>query len=603
MTTDNDTLLEYYQRELFYLRQAGADFAGLYPKVAARLQLGPDGTSDPHVERLIESFAYLTARVQRSIDGEFPRLTEALLGILHPQLAAQIPARGIARFTTEAPSSSGIVLPRGLGVAALTDDYLRCRFRTCFETTIWPITLATPDHVSTDQWSFLDREDAASAIRLSLQAPAETWAALAGRSLRFYLGGAASNALRLTDALLGNCQRIAFVAGDGTHHVTPSGHSLRQAGFAEDEAVLPDFANAHPGYRLLQEYFAFPEKFRFFDLMIPDLAAFPGLAQSASLDVLFILPETNRGAFALSADSFQLGCTPVINLFNHLADPIRLDWRRGEYRVVPDARLERVLEVHSITKVQSNAPVGERRVEYAPYFSVDHGIDRDLPTRFWMQRRLPTDRGDTPGADTWLSFVDLSLTPASPAETTVQVHTMCTNRSLAEQIPAGAALEPEQPASGATGILIGRPTPPRAAPIGGDTAWRVVSQLSLNYLSLTDGPGALAALQEILRLHAPSGDAASEQQIIGLKGLSCRQIVRRIGEGVRMAPVQGLAIEVTVDERNFAGGSALLFAGVLEQFFRLYVSMNTFTELSVRSVQRREVWRRWPAHPGTALRT
>jgi type VI secretion system protein ImpG len=152
-------------------------------------------------------------------------------------------------------------------------------------------------------------------------------------------------------------------------------------------------------------------------------------------------------------------------------------------------------------------------------------------------------------------------------------------------------------------MLIGRPTPPRAAPIGGDTAWRVVSQLSLNYLSLTDGPAALGALQEILRLHAPSGDAASEQQIIGLKGLECRQIVRRIGHGVRMAPVQGLAIELSVDERHFAGGSALLFASVLEQFFRLYASMNTFTELSVRSVQRREVWRRWPRHLGTALRT
>jgi type VI secretion system protein ImpG len=603
MTTDNDTLLDYYQRELFYLRQAGADFADLYPKVASRLQLGPDGTSDPHVERLIESFAYLTARVQRSIDGEFPRLTEGLLGILHPQLAAQIPAMGIARFTTEAPSAAGIVLPRGLGVSAITADYLRCRFRTCFSTTIWPITVAVPDHVSTDQWSFLDREDAASAIRLTLQAPPETWAALAGQRLRLYLGGAATNALRLTDALLGSCHRVAFVAGDGGHHVASAEHVLQQAGFADDEAVLPDFANGHPAYRLLQEYFAFPEKFRFFDLTIPDIAALPGLAEAGVLDVLFVLPEANRGAFALSAESFQLGCTPVINLFNHLADPVRLDWRRGEYRIVPDARLERVMEVHSITRVQSNAVVGERRVEYAPYFSVDHGIDRDVPTRFWMQRRLPNDRSDTPGSDTWLSFVDLSLTPASPAETTVLVHTMCTNRILPEQIPAGATLEPEQPASGARGVLIGRPTPPRAAPIGGDTAWRVVSQLSLNYLSLTDGPTALAALQEILRLHAPSGDAASEQQIIGLKGLVCRQIVRRIGLGVRMAPVQGLAIELSVDERNFAGGSALLFASVLEQFFRLYVSMNTFTELSVRSVQRREVWRRWPAHPGMAPRT
>jgi type VI secretion system protein ImpG len=602
MITDRDELLTYYQRELLYFRDAGADFARAYPRIASRLRLGPEGTQDPHVERLIEAFAYLTARVQRSIDADFPRLTDALLGLLHPQLAAPVPAMAIASFRTETPPPTGAVLPRGLAVAATTGDDLRCRFRTCYQTTLWPLTLDQPEHLATGHWDFLDREPASSAIQLTLRGPPLTFAALGGQALRLYLGGPTGAVHRLADALLGACERVVFLTADGQKIILPAREVLRQAGFADDEAVLPDTPQGHPAYRLLREYFMFPEKFRFFDLLIPPVARLPGLGETETLRVLFLLPDSPRGGFALSRDSFQTGCTPVANLFPHVADPIRLDYRRAEYRVTPDARLARVMEVHSITGVHANAAAGEPRIEYMPYFSVNHATETDPPRGFWLTRRLPTGRPDSPGADTWISFVDLSLRPTSPDAQTVLVHTLCTNRLLPEQLPAGAALEPEQPASGARGVLITAPTPPRPAPSAGETPWRLVSQLSLNYLSLTDGPAALEALREILRLHAPALDAASEQQIMGLRELHCRPVVRRIGEGARMAPVRGIAIDLRVDERHFAGGSALLFASVLERFFALYVSLNTFTELALGSVQRRGVWHQWRPRPGEAIR-
>jgi type VI secretion system protein ImpG len=602
MTADRDELLEYYQRELSYLRSAGADFARAYPRIASRLQLGPEGTPDPHVERLIESFAYLTARVQRSTDSDFPRLTDALLGLLHPQLASSVPAMAIARFSAEAPPPTGAVLPRGLAVAALTNDDLRCRFRTCYKTTLWPIRLDPPGHLATGHWNFLDRETAVSAIQLTFRGPPASFAALAGGELRLFLGGTTGTVHRLCDTLLGACDRVVFIAANGQRVILPAADALCQVGFESDEAVMPDTAQGHPAYRLLREYFSFPEKFRFLDLAIPPEARLPGLSASDQLQVLFLLPETPRGGFALSGDSFQLGCTPVVNLFPQVADPIRLDYRHGEYRVIPDARLERVMEIHSVLAVHGSLAHGERRTEYAPYFSVNHATEDRLPQSFWMARRLPTGRADTPGMDTWLSFVDLSLEPSSPDAQTVFVQTLCTNRLLPEQLPAGAGLEPEQPASGARGVLITPPTPPRPAPAAGETPWRLVSQLSLNYLSLTDGPAALDAFREILRLYAPALDAASEQQIVGLRELSCRSVVRRIGEGVRMAPVHGLAIGLRVDERHFAGGSALLLASVLERFFALYVSLNTFTELSLGSIQRRGIWHAWAPRLGEASR-
>jgi type VI secretion system protein ImpG len=508
----------------------------------------------------------------------------------------------IARFRAEAPTPTGIILPRGLIVAAETADELRCRFRTSYETTLWPLRLDVPAHQSIDKWDFLDRDTAFSAIQLVLNGPAPSFAALAGQSLRVFLGGSPGSAQKLADVLLGGCDRVAVVAADGTSAIVPIAEALRPVGFADEEAVLPDTAQGHPAYRLLQEYFTFPEKFRFFDLCIPSTGRLPGVAAGERLQVLFLLPGADRDGVSLSADSFLLGCTPVINLFPWLADPIRLDYRRPEYRVIPDAHLERLMEVHSITAVRGNATMGEDRVEYAPYFSLDHATQEQMPQSFWLSRRLPTGRTDTPGNDTWLSFVDLGLHAASPAARTVMVHTLCTNRLLAEQLPAGSALEPDEAASGARGVLLTAPTPPRAAPEAGETPWRLVSQLSLNYLSLTEGPRALASLREILRLHAPALDTAAERQLSGMRELVCRPVVRRIGEGVRKAAVRGLAIDLRVDERHFAGGSALLLASVLERFFALYVSLNTFTELSVSSVQRRGVWRSWPPRLGEASR-
>jgi type VI secretion system protein ImpG len=596
-----DQLLEYYQRELNYLRHAGVDFARRHPKIAARLQLGPEGTPDPHVERLIEAFAFLTARVQRNIDSEFPRLTDALLGALYPQLSAPIPAMAVAKFTVVEPPASGAFLPRGLAIAATTEENQRCRFRTCYATTLWPIRLDTPDHIASDQWAFLDQEGAASVVRLVIHALPGGLKALGGASLRLFLGGPAGPALRLADALISDCDRIAFVGTRGGRTVVLAKDCLSQVGFSDEEAVLPESRQGHSAYRLVQEYLNFPEKFRFLDLKLPSLERLPDLASGNSVEVLFLLRSAARGVLSLSSESFQLGCTPVINLFPHLADPIRLDYRRAEYRIVPDTQSERVIEVHSIAAVTANSPIGESRIEYAPYFSIDHRREPELPECFWLARRLPAERAGIVGTDTWLSFVDLTLRPTSPPEQTILVQTLCTNRLLAEQLPVGQTLEPEQPASGAVGVLITAPTAPRPAPTPGKTPWRLVSQLTLNHLSLTEGPDALRALQEILRLHAPELDAAAEQQIQGIREMTCRRVVRRIGEGVRTAPVNGLAIELRMDERHFAGGSALLMASVLERFFSLYISLNTFTEVSLSSVQRREIWHRWPARLGSAI--
>ncbi|GGC47234.1 hypothetical protein GCM10011504_27130 [Siccirubricoccus deserti] len=585
-----DDVLGYYQRELHYLRAAGGEFATTYPKVAGRLELGPDESSDPHVERLIESFAFLSGRVQRAIDGEFPRMTEALLGLLYPQLAAPQPAATVVRLQAAVVPPAGLAVPRGAMLSARTADDLRCRFHTCFETRLWPIRTEPAEVRTTDAWGFLDHDPAAAVLRLRLELVEGTAASLGGGSLRFYLGGEAAAAARLYEVLIAGCDRIAFIPEGAAPILRPVAQALRPVGFAPEEALLPDACRVHPAYALLHDYFAFPDKFRFLDLHLPPLPA------CTRVELLFLLPVP-PGPLALTAESLLLGCTPVVNLFEHVAEPIRLDWRRAEYKLVPDARLEPVMEVHSVTRLRGWDVETEVWRDIRPCFAIEHGSG-EADGAAWLMRRTPAERGAIGGSDVWLSLVDPSLAPANPAELTVLAHCLCTNRLLAEQVPAGARLEFDEAAGGARAICLLRPSAPRAAPLGGETAWRLVSHLNLNYLSLSGGPDALTALREILLLHAAPDDDAAREQVLGLRELHCRRVTRRIGRGVRSALGQGLAITLTCDERRFAGGSALLLGAVLECFLALQASVNSFTQLTLLSQQRHGVWHAWPPRTG-----
>ncbi|MBK1660903.1 type VI secretion system baseplate subunit TssF [Paracraurococcus ruber] len=586
-----DEVLGYYQRELHYLRQAGAEFAAAFPKVAGRLELGPDGSSDPHVERLIESVAFLTGRIQRAIDGEFPRLTDALLGLLHPQLAAPQPAAAILRLDAPALPPGGLAVPRGAMLSARTGDDLRCRFRTCAPARLWPVLAGMPECRDTGAWPFLDNDPAAAVLRLPLTLAEGAAAEMGGQALRLFLGGDAAAAARLQEVLLAGCDRIAFVPAGGAAILRPAAVALRPAGFAEEEALLPDACAVHPAHALLRDYFAFPAKFLFVDLLLPPLPP------CQALDVLFLLPAP-PGRLALGADSLLPGCVPAVNLFEHVAEPLRLSHTQAEHRLVPDARLEPVMEVHSVTRLRAWDAAAEAWRDIPPFFSLRHaGAD---PAAGWLLRRAPAARRAMGGSDAWLSLSDPGLGPDSPAELTLVAHCLCTNRLLADQVPAGARLDFDDPMGGARAICLTRPTPPRPAPQGGETAWWLVSQFALNHLSLAEGPGALAALREILLLHAAEGDAAARQQVLGLREMTCRRVTRRVGTGVRSALAQGLAITLTVDERLFAGGSALLLGAVLDRFLALHASVNGFTQLTLRSQQRGGDWHAWPPRTGAA---
>lgn len=596
MSGFDEDLLVYYQRELRTLRALGGEFASAYPKVAGRLDLGAEASADPQVERLIESFAFLTARIQRTIDDDFPIIPEHMLAVLYPHLTTPLPSMSIARIDpdpTQGALTTGHVVPRGTRLFAETAQGVACRFRTAYETVLWPVRVSKVAAGSADTFPALGTLDAAAVIAVRIEATgAAPLDALPLESLRFCLGGDDLTSARLYELLGRALSAVVVVPGDETvpSATLPPG-AVVPVGFGDNEAVLPDPPQAHPGYRLLQEYFAFPEKYLFVDV-----TGLAGALRGRSFDLLFLLREAPGKTAHIDSRCFQLGCTPVINLFDRVSEPVRIDQTALEYRLIPDLRWEPITEIHSIQSLSSSTDPREEAAILAPYFSCSHA---EQAARAWyVARRVPSGRAGVPGTDMVLSFVDLDFKPARPAEQSVYAHLLCTNRGLAEQVPAGAFLQPDQPLPKREIVLLRRPTSQVQPPMDGETLWRLVSHLSLNHLSLDGTPQGLRAFREILRLYGVPGRTGFAQQIDGIVAMEVTRAVRRIGAAPWRGFVQGRAVSLTFDEGAFIGSSAYMLGAVISRFLALHAGINSFTQLTIKSLSRDKEWKTWPPAAG-----
>lgn len=589
-----EDLFHSYERELLYLRRAGAGFSRAFPKVARRLALGPDTAGDPHVERLIESFAFLTARLQLDLDRQFPMLTEALLGVLHPHLLAPIPSASIARFRVDPGNgqlNDGYQLPRGTPLVAFAAQDLRCHFRTTMPLTLWPLEVERTRLLPIDGTPFADSM-AAAVLRLDLAGCGRPLDGLPIRRLRLFIDAEPTVASAVYEALTTTVLETAFVTADGACCRQTDAQAVAPGSFAAEDGLFPYPANGHPAYRLLQEYFAFPQKFLFVDIAIPE-AALAGPRSSILLALSHPLPSRLH----LRPGTLLAGCVPVVNLFPVICEPIRLDHRSTTYPVQPDALRERVTEIYDITSVTGLDNDG-RRTAYTRLFSVDHALAGEEPATFWHGSRRPGQREDVGGTEHWLSLYSQNFEPTRPTSETLLVSALCTNRRLAAELPAQAGLTLEDQAPVASIALLLKPTPPRYRSIGGESAWKLVSQMSLNHLSLSSEPRSLAALQEILALHALD-DPVSRAQLRALRALEVRPAMRRIGEDAWRGFCRGLEITLEIDEGGFVGASPLLFGEVLSRFFAMYASINSFTQLRIRSPHRDGPWKSWPCTLGS----
>jgi type VI secretion system protein ImpG len=597
-----DELLTYYERELSFIRQLAGEFAEKYPKIASRLLLEADKSEDPHVERLIQAFAFLAARVHHKIDDEYPEITESLLNVLYPHYLSPIPSMSIAQFVLDPDQgklTSGYKIDRDAALYSQSINGSPCRFRTCYPVTLWPIEVASAQLSSLDGLGPCPRP-AVSALKIDLHCTGGArFSGLELDGLRFFLHGESPLVHAVYEAMCNNACEVQLrdPQNKTVSPITLSKSCIQPVGFGPDQGMLPYAPRSFLGYRLLQEYFAFPEKFLFIDLL--ELHRAVRAEAREHLQVLIFLDRTPKIEQPVTKDTFRLGCAPVVNLFEQIAEPIRLNYAQTEYRVVPDIRRQSATEVYSIDSAISVSPHREEAVVFQPFYSIKHAAGSEQQKAFWYStRRASPRKGDT-GSEVYISLVDLNFRPTLPPVETLTLHTTCTNRDLPGKLPFGGEqsnfeLEGAAPLSRIR--CLRKPTETLRAPMRRSTQWRIISHLSLNYLSLCEG--GREALQEILKLYDFSDSSATRQQIAGITRLSSRQVVGRPSSMPWNGFCRGLEVSLEFDEEKYVGSGVFLFASVLERFFGLYTSLNSFTQLIATSQQREQALKRWPPRAG-----
>lgn len=618
-------MLRYYEAELQHLREMGGEFAQAFPKIAGRLGLEDFACADPYVERLLEGFSFLAARVRLRIDAEFPRFTNHLLELVYPHYLAPTPSMAVVQLQADLGAGNlarGYAVPRGTALHSLLGkaDLTACEFRTAHEVKLWPLTLRQASYfacsgavsgIDTTPWGSVK-----AVLRLRLATPPGLLCSEVGlERLPLYVRGAGGLPGRILEQLLAHGAVILAMPATppasrpAWHEVLPASQ-IRAVGGEEHQALLPATARSFAGYRLLQEYFAFPERYLFVEL--GGLVTAMRRCCAPEIDLLVLLDRFDASLEqAISAANFSLYCTPAINLFPKRADRIHLSDRQRDYQVVPDRTRPLDFEVYQVKKVTGYGSGADAEQEFAPFYRSNdlrgNGqaayFQPRREARLWSERqRRDGPRSNYVGSEVFLSLVDAAQAPYDSKLRQLGIDTLCTNRDLAQGLAIGGGktdftLDTGAPVH-AVRCLTG-PSAPLPSYAEGETAWRLVSHLSLNYLSLLDqdAQSGASALRELLRLYCPQAGSAAQQHIDGIVSVSAAPVTRRLPGRGPITYGRGLQITVVMDESAFEGSSAFVLGMVLEQFFAKYVTLNSFSETVLRSLSRGEIMR-WPARGG-----
>lgn len=614
-------LLEYYNRELQFVREMGAEFAQAYPRIAARLGMDGLECSDPYVERLLEGFAFLAARVQLKLDARHPEFTQHLMEMVYPHFLCPTPSCAVVELAPDLKESAlhgGHLIKRGTSLRSPLGkgDRVSCEFRTAHDVTLWPLTVVEAKYLSgsgalSTQGIVTDGR-ARTAIRLRLKAaPGIKIKALPLDSLTFYLKATPDIAHRVLEQIAADCIGMYVRSprqGAAVHF--RSAKSVRQVGLEDTEALLPVTRRSFQGYRLLQEYFSFPERFLFFSLN--DLEEAVRTCDGDELEIYLAMGRAQAGLEnALDAAHFRLFCTPAINLFPRAIDRVHVTNLETEYHLVPDRNRPMDFEIHSLEKVEGIGASGESVTQIRPFYAMGHDAAPQSSAYYTLQRRprmmssrqqQSGTRSGYVGSECFMAIVDSAQRPLTGEIRQIDARALCTNRDLPIQLATGQARTDFSVEGGApveAVRCIAGPSYPRQSPAFGATAWKLISHLSLNYLSLIERTPQSGAemLRELLALYADPNDIASQRQIEGVRSVSYRPVVRRVPIAGPISYGRGLEIMLTLDDAAFEGTGIVTLGSVLERFFARYVSLNSFTQTRLASTARGEL-KTWPVRVG-----
>lgn len=590
-------LVYYYQNELSYLRKYGRRFALHFPKIARRLGISEGASEDPHVERIIESFALLTAQIQQRLDEDMPEVTEALLQVLAPQFLRPWPSVCIVQMQPDIKTSgltTASMIPAGMPLFSRTIEEHTCRFKTLYPVSLQPVTLEDAG---------LHYDTAAMQWQLAVHVQVWPGATLSGQSLRFYLNGS-SMAVNILYTLLLS-QVAAFSLSCGGQHFALSAEDIRAVGFEQGESVSGNDSRVSPVHTLLQDYFFFAQKFHFVDMTLPSALVADShcpLVLTIQFRHCALIQKLEKIATTIDKTFFRLNCSPAVNLFSQRAEPIIPHHQSAEYPVIPDLRHRDTVSVWSVDRVTAMHKSGSETEarSIAPLFGLDHSMAHDESDIFWqcMQRETLTREGAATAL--FIAFSDRSERPLTPQSDLISLALTCFDGDVPARMKNGdprGDFEAELPVAGVTIMALTRPGLSISQPVKQASRWRLISHLSLNHMLLSGNHG-IQVLKETLALYNVSDNASQRQLINLIKLIDVTPVTARLIRNDPRSMARGIEIRITFDSAAAEELEYFLFCQFIEHFLALYAPVNSFSRVITCIDSREESTHQWPIRAG-----
>jgi len=604
----NDDLLKYYNKELSFIRLMGAEFAEHYPKIAGQLKLNNDQMEDPHISRLIEGFALLTANIRLKLDDNFPELTDALLGKMYPDYQAPIPSMSIIKMITEDVSTSGVILPRGSKVETIVENMKPCFFQTCYDTQLWPLEIYAvkfqnaPFSAPPPIW----RESVGSVIKLSFKTDLKdlNMENLGVEKLGFYINGPIAQSLKIFQLLSASCVGIALCRHNETkaQHYLESRH-LNSLGFDDAHQVIPYSHCSFSAYRLLIENFIFPKKFLFFELQ--NLGDYWKNIENKFDVYIYLNESSDELEKKITSNHFLMGCTPIINLFEQELEPVNIEPGQYEYKLTAkymDADISEVIQIVSVDAYDQK----NNKLKVSPFYSETHPAYLAQMRMFWNIRREESEwvgGSAESGTEVFLSLVDQAFDNFSSDDEyntwVLRIVAQCSNRNLPTQLPFSGEqtqiILPERSDIIKQVKCLITPTRPVRPALRDATRWQLINQLSLDHFS---GENGLQKLKETLRLYDFQQTPENKTMIENIYSLELENSTARVNQKGRISFCNGTEITITFSLTQYGGSGVFFFACILDHFFAQFAAINSFTRLRMKLKGKNAIYHQWQTRSG-----
>lgn len=587
---------QYFQDELKYLRELGKEFSEKNPGLSKFLSSQGD---DPDVERLFEGVAFLTGRIRQKLDDELPEITHSLINLLWPNYLNPVPSMSILQFEAiEQALSVKQCIPRDCEVESVKVEGTNCQFKSCYDVDMYPISVSDAK---------MEMQSNGAVLDLSFELDAGVASdAMKLDYLRLYLhcdqDRASAQGLYLwLFNYLENVELSVYFGGRKQPQIiTLPVSCIKPVGFEPQQALLPGDSSTFSGYRLIQEYFQLPEKFLFFDItQISDILQQPKIER---FSFRFTFSRQFDQQLRLSKDDFRLFCTPIVNLYQGSAEPVRIAHRQQDYMLRPQYKNLQHVAIFSVEEVTGRVKGNSALIDYPLFESFQHEVDNSMNSEpiFHKIVRKPSVLED--GMDIHISFVSAIERHVELRCEIVSINLTCTNRTLPETLRVGDICHDTGTSPGFAQFKnITQITPALSPPLQAGLHWRLIANMALHYHSLAskDALRVLLRYYDFKAFTDRQAQRSNQQMMKGIKDIKVEN-VDRIFKGI---PVRGIKTTLSLIESQFGSkgqqgeASMYQFACVLNGYFKQYAQLNAFHRLEVKGVESGETYlwdpKRW----------